>query len=178
MTYRMRIGVANPAVTGLPAVLAGPAVTRHAPRAARARHLARLTGRGADQPTGRTLAREGRDIGRTQRKLLAISSPLIARAFSGRSDLRRNGAGEGNRTLVVSLGSFCSAIELHPRSNSEVAKAAPCVNRPAGRAGELLSGTCETAATGRRATRGRSCARWCWPRCAAARRRSGFPAPP
>ena len=24
------------------------------------------------------------------------------------------GAGEGNRTLVVSLGSFCSAIELHP----------------------------------------------------------------
>ena len=26
----------------------------------------------------------------------------------------RGGAGEGNRTLVVSLGSFCSAIELHP----------------------------------------------------------------
>ncbi len=26
------------------------------------------------------------------------------------------GAGEGNRTLVVSLGSFCSAIELHPRA--------------------------------------------------------------
>ena len=26
------------------------------------------------------------------------------------------GAGEGNRTLVVSLGSFCSAIELHPRT--------------------------------------------------------------
>ena len=25
------------------------------------------------------------------------------------------GAGEGNRTLVVSLGSFCSTIELHPR---------------------------------------------------------------
>ena len=25
-----------------------------------------------------------------------------------------HGAGEGNRTLVVSLGSFCSAIELHP----------------------------------------------------------------
>ena len=24
------------------------------------------------------------------------------------------GAGEGNRTLVVSLGSFCSAIELRP----------------------------------------------------------------
>ena len=27
----------------------------------------------------------------------------------------QDGAGEGNRTLVVSLGSFCSAIELHPR---------------------------------------------------------------
>ena len=27
----------------------------------------------------------------------------------------KRGAGEGNRTLVVSLGSFCSAIELHPR---------------------------------------------------------------
>src|SRR5271155_1664512 len=26
------------------------------------------------------------------------------------------GAGEGNRTLVVSLGSFCSTIELHPQS--------------------------------------------------------------
>src|SRR5258706_9349030 len=28
----------------------------------------------------------------------------------------QRGAGEGNRTLVVSLGSFCSTIELHPRS--------------------------------------------------------------
>jgi hypothetical protein len=26
-----------------------------------------------------------------------------------------HGAGEGNRTLILSLGSFCSAIELHPR---------------------------------------------------------------
>lgn len=30
--------------------------------------------------------------------------------------MRRHGAGEGNRTLVVSLGSFCSTIELHPRT--------------------------------------------------------------
>ena len=30
----------------------------------------------------------------------------------------RVGAGEGNRTLVVSLGSFCSAIELHPQNYS------------------------------------------------------------
>ena len=31
------------------------------------------------------------------------------------------GAGEGNRTLVVSLGSFCSAIELHPRESAVIA---------------------------------------------------------
>jgi cellulose synthase/poly-beta-1,6-N-acetylglucosamine synthase-like glycosyltransferase len=29
--------------------------------------------------------------------------------------MRRSGAGEGNRTLVLSLGSFCSTIELHPQ---------------------------------------------------------------
>src|SRR3546814_8996631 len=29
-----------------------------------------------------------------------------------------SGAGEGNRTLVVSLGSCCSTIELHPRTCS------------------------------------------------------------
>ena len=27
-----------------------------------------------------------------------------------------DGAGEGNRTLVVSLEGFCSTIELHPRN--------------------------------------------------------------
>ncbi len=34
-----------------------------------------------------------------------------------RSDplLRYSGAGEGNRTLIVSLEGFCSTIELHPR---------------------------------------------------------------
>ncbi len=31
--------------------------------------------------------------------------------------IQRFGAGEGNRTLVVSLGSCCSAIELHPHFN-------------------------------------------------------------
>ena len=30
------------------------------------------------------------------------------------------GAGEGNRTLVVSLGSSCSTIELHPQSQREI----------------------------------------------------------
>jgi hypothetical protein len=28
----------------------------------------------------------------------------------------KNGAGEGNRTLVISLEGFCSTIELHPRA--------------------------------------------------------------
>src|SRR5689334_18358718 len=32
----------------------------------------------------------------------------------GRGCRGNAGAGEGNRTLVVSLGSFCSTIELHP----------------------------------------------------------------
>ena len=37
---------------------------------------------------------------------------------SGKHSVRskgESGAGEGNRTLVVSLGSYCSTIELHPR---------------------------------------------------------------
>ena len=33
------------------------------------------------------------------------------------------GAGEGNRTLVVSLGSFCSAIELHPLRGADATSA-------------------------------------------------------
>ena len=33
---------------------------------------------------------------------------------SGTQNGKETGAGEGNRTLVVSLGSFCSTIELHP----------------------------------------------------------------
>src|SRR6478609_2108436 len=32
------------------------------------------------------------------------------------------GAGEGNRTLVVSLEGFCSTIELHPRRVSRAAR--------------------------------------------------------
>src|SRR5258706_9731694 len=35
--------------------------------------------------------------------------------------VRSSGAGEGNRTLVISLEGFCSAIELHPPFNSAVA---------------------------------------------------------
>ncbi len=33
------------------------------------------------------------------------------------------GAGEGNRTLVLSLGSSCSAIELHPQTELRILKA-------------------------------------------------------
>src|SRR5580692_2420196 len=32
-----------------------------------------------------------------------------------RSETEGSGAGEGNRTLVISLEGFCSTIELHPR---------------------------------------------------------------
>src|SRR5437870_11685030 len=43
----------------------------------------------------------------------------------------RAGAGEGNRTLVISLEGFCSTIELHPPSVYEIpspvsAAEAPC----------------------------------------------------
>src|ERR1700742_2593762 len=48
-------------------------------------------------PSARNCAKKGRFIDH------CCGKPLIA------------GAGEGNRTLVVSLGSFCSTIELHPR---------------------------------------------------------------
>jgi hypothetical protein len=31
-------------------------------------------------------------------------------------EVQKIGAGEGNRTLVISLEGFCSTIELHPRN--------------------------------------------------------------
>ena len=46
------------------------------------------------------------------RSLFQSSRALHARLFSGQT---ARGAGEGNRTLVVSLEGFCSTIELHPR---------------------------------------------------------------
>src|SRR5882762_1285132 len=52
-------------------------------------------------------------LGRGRRRVVAGAGvPAHAEA---RPLGERAGAGEGNRTLVVSLGSFCSAIELHPR---------------------------------------------------------------
>jgi hypothetical protein len=38
----------------------------------------------------------------------------VAEASEQPCEKSGNGAGEGNRTLVLSLGSFCSTIELHP----------------------------------------------------------------
>lgn len=43
--------------------------------------------------------------------ILQAKKPALA-------DLQKLGAGEGNRTLVVSLEGFCSTIELHPRRDS------------------------------------------------------------
>ena len=39
------------------------------------------------------------------------------------------GAGEGNRTLVVSLEGFCSAIELHPPDSTVTQKVLPVFRR-------------------------------------------------
>ena len=59
-------------------------------------------------------------------RLLPLTLPL---AVSGRIQLPhyfgqifdfKNGAGEGNRTLVISLEGCCSTIELHPHQESVV----------------------------------------------------------
>src|SRR6185312_12148582 len=42
----------------------------------------------------------------------------------------RAGAGEGNRTLVVSLEGFCSTIELHPPPHCREPELAPRSRRP------------------------------------------------
>ena len=49
--------------------------------------------------------------------------PAVARAPAvSQSPGLSAGAGEGNRTLVVSLEGFCSTIELHPRSLERLAQ--------------------------------------------------------
>ena len=59
-------------------------------------------------------------------------SPLAsARALQFRScppAAREIGAGEGNRTLVVSLEGFCSTIELHPLGHAQMPMPPPSVN--------------------------------------------------
>ncbi len=41
-------------------------------------------------------------------------NPCVAGSIPALGTIQGDGAGEGNRTPVVSLGSFCSTIELHP----------------------------------------------------------------
>ena len=45
----------------------------------------------------------------------ALDRSYVGALEPGSKMTLETGAGEGNRTLVVSLGSFCSTIELHPR---------------------------------------------------------------
>src|SRR5690606_1452218 len=53
-------------------------------------------------------------------RTLTGKTPICSAEKNKRERLgNKAGAGEGNRTLVVSLGSFCSAIELHPRVSSD-----------------------------------------------------------
>ncbi len=61
------------------------------------------------QPLGRTKIQRPEKLG--YRRSAMQAKGVIA--WGASADY---GAGEGNRTLVVSLGSFCSTIELHPRA--------------------------------------------------------------
>ena len=56
---------------------------------------------------------------RIEEGLSLLNCASDAPDFDGRG-LSKSGAGEGNRTLVVSLEGFCSTIELHPPAD------APC----------------------------------------------------
>jgi hypothetical protein len=53
----------------------------------------------------------------------ALNAALLALDLAS-SPLKSSGAGEGNRTLVVSLEGFCSTIELHPLNELLISKAA------------------------------------------------------
>jgi hypothetical protein len=100
---RLRIGDA-----GRPAGVAHPPPARaHALGADHACVLAAHIGGRLDCPvaTGASTISLEQDTPRSQ--------PGISQILKGRRG-KRDGAGEGNRTLVVSLGSFCSTIELHP----------------------------------------------------------------
>ena len=57
------------------------------------------------------------------------SLPLGRSNFQQSPGLRKIGAGEGNRTLVVSLEGFCSTIELHPLDRGHCHCRAEGVNR-------------------------------------------------
>ncbi len=62
-------------------------------------------------------------LGTASRRNLRLPNPLFGFASAPAVPIKNLpkevffiGAGEGNRTLVVSLGSFCSTIELHPHA--------------------------------------------------------------
>ena len=56
------------------------------------------------------------ELHRRNPRVSGTENPCIAAVFR-RLHHRPAGAGEGNRTLVVSLEGFCSTIELHPPSD-------------------------------------------------------------
>ena len=56
---------------------------------------------------------------------MAATGAAVNRDRSANCQRREVGAGEGNRTLVVSLEGFCSTIELHPRAVAFATAAAP-----------------------------------------------------
>ena len=62
-----------------------------------------------------------------------------------------NGAGEGNRTLVISLEGFCSTIELHPRRSRKIAHPARAARAAGtGRIGSRIAQLISSAARQRR----------------------------
>ena len=69
----------------------------------------------------------------------ALVAPLGCRLacapnFNSPPDRQKFGAGEGNRTLVVSLEGFCSTIELHPPEG----EGANAIGAPRGSSGTTL----------------------------------------
>ena len=59
---------------------------------------------------------------------------------------KRRGAGEGNRTPVVSLGSCCSTIELHPRALGVFEPTRPPAQGPANTHWRRAFGPCKRPA--------------------------------
>ncbi len=57
-------------------------------------------------------------MGRIELPTSPLPRECSATELHGPANYNISGAGEGNRTLVVSLEGFCSTIELHPRTPS------------------------------------------------------------
>ena len=57
--------------------------------------------------------------GSRARKRQSCTKALKNQGKSGKNLYRQNGAGDGNRTRAVSLGSWSSTIELHPQNGAE-----------------------------------------------------------